>query len=391
MERTITSETKPIKLWLPDIDDDTLQQARNLANFPGIHHHIAIMPDAHVGYGMPIGGVAATEGLVIPNAVGVDIGCGVCTVQTTLKDVDRSELKKIMGAIRREIPLGFKHHKTPQPPECMPKPPKGTSLRDLPVVSSEYKSGRCQIGTLGGGNHFIELQRDEENYIWMMIHSGSRNIGYKVASHYNNLAKEYTIRQKSGVPASWQLAFLPLENETGQLYLQEMQYCVDFARANRKLMMERLQDIIQDVCSPVRFFERIDIAHNYAALEHHFEKDVLVHRKGATRAGKGEIGIIPGSQGSSSYIVQGKGNPESFCSCSHGAGRKLGRKQAQRTLDLQKEIAILEEQQIMHAVRSKRNLEEAVGAYKNIDQVLSRQKDLVTPLTRLQPIAVIKG
>lgn len=391
MERTITSETKPIKLWLPDIDDDTLQQARNLANFPGIHHHIAIMPDAHVGYGMPIGGIAATDGLVIPNAVGVDIGCGVCTVQTTLQDVDRNELKQIMGAIRREIPLGFKHHKKAQPPECMPKPPKGTTIQELPVVSSEYKSGRCQLGTLGGGNHFIEIQRDEEDFIWLMIHSGSRNLGYKVASHYNNLAKAYNIKHKSGIPTSWQLDFLPLESESGRLYMQEMQYCVDFARANRKRMMERLQDIIQEFCSPVRFFERIDIAHNYAAREHHYDRDVLVHRKGATRAGKNEIGIIPGSQGSSSYIVRGKGNPESFSSCSHGAGRKLGRKQAQRTLNLQEEIAKLEEQQIIHAVRSKRNLEEAVGAYKDIEKVLSRQKDLVTPLTRLRPIAVVKG
>ncbi|WP_163338658.1 RtcB family protein [Desulfopila sp. IMCC35008] len=391
MERTITTETRPIKLWLPDIDDDTLQQARNLANFPGIHHHIAIMPDAHVGYGMPIGGVAATDNLVIPNAVGVDIGCGVCTVQTTLKNVDRSELKKIMGAIRREIPLGFKHHKNAQPSKFMPQPPKGITLRDLPVVSSEYKSGRSQLGTLGGGNHFIEIQRDEDEYIWLMIHSGSRNIGYRVARHYNNLAQAYNTNHMSGVPTSWQLAFLPLDSEAGQLYLQEMQYCVDFARANRKLMMERLQDIIQEFCSPVHFFERIDIAHNYATLEHHFGKDVLVHRKGATRAGKGEIGIIPGSQGTSSYIVQGKGNPDSFCSCSHGAGRKLGRKQAQRTLNLQKEITILEEQHIIHAVRSKRNLEEAVGAYKNIEKVLSRQKDLVAPLTRLQPLAVVKG
>lgn len=391
METTITGETKPIKLWLPDIDEDTLQQARNLANLPGIHKHIAVMPDAHVGYGMPIGGVAATDGLAIPNGVGVDIGCGVRAVQTNLQHIEKKELKQIMGGVRRVIPLGFKHHRNSQPSEYMPRPASGVTIRDMPVVSAEYKSGRCQVGTLGGGNHFIEVQQDEEGYIWLMIHSGSRNIGYKVASHYNRLAGEYTIKNKIGIPSTWQLACLPLDSEEGRLYLLEMQYCVDFARANRQLMMDRLQDILQDICAPVRFSEPIDVAHNYAALETHFGKEVLVHRKGATRAGKNETGIIPGSQGTSSFIVKGLGNQESFCSCSHGAGRRLGRKQAQRSLDLQTEIARLEEKHIIHAIRSRRDLEEAAGAYKDIEEVISRQSDLVTPITRLQPLAVIKG
>lgn len=391
MEKTITSETAPIKLWLPDPDEETLQQAKNLANMPGIHHHIAIMPDAHVGYGMPIGGVAATDGLIIPNAVGVDIGCGVCAVETSVTEISTKSLKTIMGAVRSQIPLGFKHHKKAQPPGCMPRPPKGKSVRDLPVVSREFSSGRCQVGTLGGGNHFIEFQQAENGAVWIMIHSGSRNIGYKVAGHYNKLAIAYNQKHNKQIPPSWQLAYLPIDSEEGRLYFMEMRYCVDFAEANRRLMMARIQDIFQDVCAPVRFGEIINVAHNYAALEHHFGKDVLVHRKGATRAGKGETGIIPGSQGSPSYIVEGKGCEESFCSCSHGAGRKLGRKQAQRTLDLKWEIARLEEQSILHAVRSKRDLEEAAGAYKDIEEVMTRQNDLITPLLKLQPLAVIKG
>lgn len=391
MEKIIRSETRPIKLWLPDIDVETLQQAKNLANLPGIHSHIAIMPDAHVGYGMPIGGVAAAEGIVIPNAVGVDIGCGMCAVQTSLRKVDKNTLKKILAGIRQRVPLGFKHHPKAQSAALMPRPPKGKSLRDLPVVSREYASGRCQVGTLGGGNHFIEIQQDEEGWIWLMIHSGSRNIGYKVANHYNRVAMEFNKQQGMPIPAQWQLAYLLTDSEQGHLYLAEMQYCVDFALANRALMMERVIDVVQEYCAPVSFAEMINVAHNYAAIEHHFGKNVMVHRKGATRAGKDEIGIIPGSQGTASYIVKGKGNPESFSSCSHGAGRRLGRKQAQRQLDLQKEVALLEQQDIIHAIRGRRDLEEAAGAYKDIEEVIARQSDLVTPVTILRPLAVIKG
>ncbi len=391
MEKIITTEAKPIKLWLPDIDADTLQQAKNLANLPGIHAHVAVMPDAHIGYGMPIGGVAATEGIVIPNAVGVDIGCGMCAVQTSLRKVERKTLTRILAGVRQEVPLGFKHHRSAQSPAHMPNPPNGFSLRDLPIVSQEYSSGRCQVGTLGGGNHFIEIQQDDEGYIWLMIHSGSRNIGYKVANHYNKLAIQFNSRQEASVPPGWQLAFLPTDSPEGRLYLAEMQYCVDFALANRALMMKRIIDVVQQYCAPVSFSEMINVAHNYAALEHHFGKDVMVHRKGATRAGKNEIGIIPGSQGSTSYIVKGKGNTDSFSSCSHGAGRKLGRKQAQRQLDLKTEMRLLERQNIIHALRSQRDLEEAAGAYKDIEEVISRQSDLIVPVTSLRPLAVIKG
>ncbi len=391
MEQVINSEKAPIKLWLPQLDNDTLQQARNLANLPFIHHHIAIMPDAHMGYGMPIGGVAATKDTIIPNAVGVDIGCGVQAVQTDLQEVSPKSLKRLMSGVRRDIPLGFKHHKKGQSTDRMPRLPKNIALNDLPIVSGEYKSARNQVGTLGGGNHFIEIQQDQDHYIWLMIHSGSRNIGYKVANHYNKLAIDINQREKHPVPPKWQLASLNLYSEEGQLYFSEMQYCVDFAKANRSLMMDRLMDIIQEHLAPVKFTDRLDIAHNYAALEHHFGEKVVVHRKGATRAAKGERGIIPGSQGSSSYIVEGKGNEQSFCSCSHGAGRKLGRKQAQRTLDLQEEIKYLESQNIIHAIRTKRDLEEAAGAYKDIDQVMALQEDLITPLKTLRPLAVVKG
>lgn len=390
MDRTITTEKKPIKLWLDDIEEGALTQAKNLANLPFTFKHIAIMPDAHLGYGMPIGGVLATEDVVIPNAVGVDIGCGMCAVQTSRTEISAEELKNIMALVRSEIPVGFKHHKKRQDSRLMPRPPSGLQLSDLPMVEREYESGLTQLGTLGGGNHFIEIQRGDDGHIWIMIHSGSRNIGFRVANHYNKLAIQLNAKWKSEIPAKWQLAFLPLSSETGHIYLAEMQFCVDFALANRKLMMERIKNILL-ATGPVSFGTMINIAHNYARLEHHFHKDVLVHRKGATSATEGEIGIIPGSQGTRSTIVRGKGNCDSFASCSHGAGRIMGRKQAQRRLDLHTEIRRLDAQGIIHGIRSKSDLDEASGAYKDIDKVLKAQADLVDVLITLQPLAVIKG
>ncbi len=346
MKKVVNTENKPIKLWLDDIEDGALEQARNLANLPFVFKHVAIMPDAHLGYGMPIGGVMASEEMVVPNAVGVDIGCGMCAVKTSLTIVSRETLKKIMAGIRSQVPLGFKHHKQGQQASLMPKV-KGDSVADLPVVSREYQNALTQLGTLGGGNHFIEIQKGNDGHIWLMIHSGSRNLGFKVANFYNRLACDLNRQWKSKISPKWQLAFLPIASGSGQNYLREMNYCVEFAYANRKLMMQRVQKVLQLLLSPVFFEPIINIAHNYAALETHYNGNVMVHRKGATRAQEGELGIIPGSQGTPSYLVRGKGNRESFTSCSHGAGRKMGRKQAQRQLDLAFEQKKLDDQGII--------------------------------------------
>ncbi|MEN8142859.1 MAG: RtcB family protein [Thermodesulfobacteriota bacterium] len=390
MKRTVKTEKIPIKLWLDNVEPDTMQQARNLANLPFVVEHVALMPDAHLGYGMPIGGVMATEGVVIPNAVGVDIGCGMCTVKTSLTSISTENLKRVLGGIRKTVPLGFKHHRHAQNPDLMPKIDK-EQLASTKVIKQEYKSAMTQIGTLGGGNHFIEIQKGNDGYIWLMIHSGSRNIGFKVANYYNRLAVELNRKWGSKIPSKWQLAFLPVDEMVGQLYLLEMKYCVEFAYANRLLMMDRVKDALQQVTSPVFFEPVINIAHNYASQERHFGKEVFVHRKGATRAEEGEIGIIPGSQGTPSYLVKGMGNPESFASCAHGAGRKMGRKQAQRQLDLEEERKRLEDQGIIHSIRHIKDLDEAAGAYKDIDEVIDNQLDLVDVLVELRPLAVIKG
>ncbi|WP_456385652.1 RtcB family protein [Desulfolithobacter sp.] len=391
MKRIISSEKHPIKLWLDEIEPGTMEQAKRLANLDFVHGHIALMPDAHLGYGMPIGGVMATTDVIVPNAVGVDIGCGMCALQTSLTNIETDQLKSIMALIRKTVPVGFKHHKKKQDPALMPRTPGNVPMEDLFVVSREYNNALTQLGTLGGGNHFIEIQRGSDGHIWVMVHSGSRNLGYKVANYYNKLAIQLNHKWGATVPPKWQLAFLPLDTEAGRKYLLEMQYCVDFALANRQVIIQKIKDAFTMVIPGVFFPGFINIAHNYAAMETHFHKDVVVHRKGATSARPGETGIIPGSQGSPSYIVRGKGSEESFMSCSHGAGRKMGRKQARKQLDLRVEQKRLEDQGILHAIRRRGDLDEAAGAYKDIDEVMENQLDLVEVVICLKPLAVIKG
>jgi tRNA-splicing ligase RtcB len=314
----------------------------------------------------------------------------MCAVQTSLPSLDRDTLKQILGLIREAVPVGFKHHKRQQDRSLMPDPARLDTV-EKSIVREQFEAGCKQIGTLGGGNHFIEIQQGDDGHVWLMIHSGSRNIGLKVAEHYNRLAVALNEQWRSAVPKEWQLAFLPLETREAQDYLAEMRWCVDFALANRKLMMERVQEAVREIAGEVDFLNFINIAHNYAAMEAHFGREGLIHRKGATRAFAGEYGIIPGSQGSRSHIVVGKGNPESFCSCSHGAGRKMGRKQAQRELDLTAEVERLNALGVVHGIRHQKDLDEAAGAYKDIETVMENQSDLVDIAVSLLPLAVIKG
>ncbi|MCH7658562.1 MAG: RtcB family protein [Bacteroidetes bacterium] len=393
MKKILHSERIPIKLWLHDIESGAMNQAVNLANLPFAFKHIVILPDCHQGYGMPIGGVLATQGVVIPNAVGVDIGCGMSAVRTSLHNIEMNKLSVIMSDIRNLVPLGFKHHSKAQDPERMPAV-AGENLRiaELTVVSREYASALHQLGTLGGGNHFIEIQKGSDGFIWIMVHSGSRNIGKQVADHYNRLAMR--LNDKWGEPEfrKKQLAYLPENSDEGIIYWYEMQFCIDFAFANRQLMIENIISVFRnEFGEKIEFAPMINIAHNYASRENHFGEQVIVHRKGATQAKKDQTGIIPGSQGTRSYIVRGKGNKESFESCSHGAGRVMGRKQAQRSLDLAGEIKALDMKNILHSLRSKKDLDEAPTAYKDINEVMRNQADLVEIVVELSPLAVIKG
>jgi tRNA-splicing ligase RtcB len=380
----------PAFVWSDPPDNKAIEQIVNISSLPFAFHHVAIMPDCHMGYGMPIGGVLATNGVIVPNCIGVDIGCGMTAVKISLSEIDIATLKKIMGKIREVIPTGFEHHKEKQNEKWMP------SLKDVCrityIVFQEYSNALTQIGTLGGGNHFIEIQKGSDGYIYIMIHSGSRNLGKKVADHYNKIAKQLNERWFSSVPKEWDLAFLPIETKEAKDYFDEMKYCVNFAFRNRELMMSRILEIFIDEF-PMEFNHDpiINIAHNYARWENHYGKNIIIHRKGATSAKEGEIGIIPGSQGSKSYIVEGLGNKESFESCSHGAGRAMGRNEATKKLNLEEEIKKLDDQGIIHGIRNIKDLDEAVGAYKAIDKVMENQMDLVKILVELSPLAVIKG
>jgi tRNA-splicing ligase RtcB len=312
----------------------------------------------------------------------------MCAVRTTLTSIGREELKIIMGQIRKRIPLGFNHHKEKKDISLMPDPKE---LEPGMVCLEQFEDARKQIGTLGGGNHFIEIQKGSDGHIWIMVHSGSRNLGKRVADHYNAKAKELCSAgiESKNIPKD--LAYLPADSFEAQNYLIEMNYCVSFAFANRKEMMNQICSSFTDTLGDLEFGDMINIAHNHASKELHYGEEVFVHRKGATSARKGEVGIIPGSQGSKSYIVKGLGNPESFTSCSHGAGRRMGRNQAKRSLDLQAEIKRLDDQGIIHGIRNRNDLDEAAGAYKDIDQVMNSQRDLVEIIVELSPIAVVKG
>ena len=381
----------PVKMWAKLIDHKAWLELNNLCSLPFLFHHVALMPDAHGGVGMPIGGVLAARKVVVPNAVGVDIGCGMCAVKTDIpvESIPAEVLRKqIMRGIRKRIPLGMEHHKKAQDESLMPA---GFDVDSMTVVKRQYAAALKQIGTLGGGNHFIELQRDEEGFLWVMLHSGSRNIGKQVCDYYATLAKNLNEKWFSSVNTEMQLAFLPVGTAEFKQYWDEMQYCVQFALANRKLMMEWIVEVIVEAFPEAHFEPMINIAHNYAAWENHFGENVIVHRKGAVRAAEGVVGIIPGSQGTRSYIVEGLGNPDSFLSSSHGAGRCMSRTEAVNTLSLEEEIAKMDALNIVHGLRFQNDLDEAASAYKDIDEVMALQADLVRIKVALSPVAVIKG
>jgi len=382
----------PVKTWCDYVEDGALNQVINLANHPCTFRHVALMPDCHQGYGMPIGGVVALKNAVSPNFVGVDIGCGVIAVRTTVlaKEVTTDQIKAIMGTIRKLVPVGFDHQKDRQ---------EWDGFKDCPnnaVVTRELVSASKQLGTLGGGNHFIELQAGSDGFLWAMVHSGSRNFGYKIAKHYNAEAQRLCDMFHSDIPESKGddgVAFLPIGTVEAREYIEAMNYALRFAQENReRIMIHVIFAIYAEL--ECEFDEPINIHHNFAKQEHHFGKDVWVHRKGATQAYAGQKGIIPGSMGTSSYIVEGLGNPESFMSCSHGAGRCMGRKEASRTLTVEECDKAMEGIVYGRWGQDRKgnvDLGEAPQAYKDIDAVMEAQQDLVKILVKLRPLGVIKG
>lgn len=399
----------PVKIWntsIEALDTKCVEQVENLSRLPFIHKWVALMPDAHVGKGMPIGGVIACDGVVIPNAVGVDIGCGMAFVQTDIPVALLREtvtgsgnlVQAICGDILRNIPTGFNHYKKPQESAVLDRAKEELSKYEADAeLLPQIDEGYFQIGTLGGGNHFIELQQDEDGMCCIMLHSGSRHFGNIVGQHFNKLASALNEKWYSSVPADWKLPFLPADSDEGRRYLNYMQLAMDFAYENRAAMLCRIKEIftryvVKYVGTEPSYSNEINCHHNYAALENHYGKNVWVHRKGAVHAGEGELGIIPGAMGSYSYIVKGKGNPESFMSSSHGAGRLFSRTAALDNFSTEQVMCDLKDKNVILAKYNKSDVaEEARFAYKDITQVMANQCDLVEPIKTLFTVGVVKG
>lgn len=403
----------PIKYWLPSrgkVERGAWEQALHMSNLPFAFKHVSLMPDVHQGYGIPIGGVIATENVIIPNAVGNDISCGVQALELDVKASRLREIEtgsgklgqQIGGQIMREIPLGFNKHNESQ------------WDGDLSWISSisknewgykqlekegEFENARYQLGTLGGGNHFIELQEDIDNgNLWLMTHTGSRHLGYAIARLFNEKAKELNKRWYSSVPKKWDLAFLPTDHRIGKAYIQWMKFVSAYAKRNRLKIVDKALEIIKECFDretgkiPYVSTPRLDCNHNYASLEHHFNKNLWIHRKGAIRARKDDRAIIPGSMGSYSYIVEGLGNEQSFKSASHGAGRRMSRNEAKRQFDTQEMIEDFKDQDMFFYSPDKNDsVDEYKKAYKDIDTVMEYEKDLVKPIHKLKTVVVIKG
>lgn len=387
----------PVKSWCAELEPGAMAQAVNLAKHPALTHHVALMPDCHEGYGMPIGGVIAAKDAVIPSAVGVDIGCGMGAVETDIpaeRLEDMSFRRAIQQALKARIPVGEGN--------CHSAQQEWDGFEEYldtygQVADFANALDRRNMGTLGSGNHFIEIQKSDTGFVWLMLHSGSRNLGKRVESLYHQKAQKLN-RMFHIQLADPDLAFLPIGTQEGQDYFRDMLFALRYAQENRRRMMQVFKETIAEFVPEVNFVREVNIHHNYAALEEHFGEKVYVHRKGATSAKLDEIGIIPGSMGTASYIVRGLGNPDSLMSCSHGAGRRMSRAAACRNLtvaecDAAMEGIVCDRWQTNRYGKNKGlpDLSEAPQAYKAIDEVIAAELDLIEPLVRLTPLAVLKG
>jgi tRNA-splicing ligase RtcB len=396
----------PVKMWTRGVpvEPEAKEQLAKLSRMPFIYHHVAVMPDVHVGKGSTIGSVIPTLGAVIPAAVGVDIGCGMMAAKTTLRAGDLPDnLGKLRSAIEEAIPHGMspktRSHRTRDTGSWSNPPPpveagwarlKGEFdqlCRKWPKLRStnNYK----HLGTLGSGNHFVEICLDEEGFVWLMLHSGSRGVGNAIGTHFIELARQDMRKHMVNLPDQ-DLAYLEEGTQHYDDYVEAVGWAQKFARVNREVMMHNLVRAVRQVI-PKSFethVEAVNCHHNYVQQERHFGRDVLVTRKGAVSAREGELGIIPGSMGARSYIVRGKGNPESFNSCSHGAGRVMSRTEAKRC------FTVRDAQEATAGVECRKDegvIDEIPMAYKDIEAVMRAQSELVEVVHTLKQVVCVKG
>ena len=389
---TIKGRNVPIQLWAPieEVDTEVINQLKNVAALPWVAHHVAVMPDVHLGKGATVGSVIAMRGAVAPAAVGVDIGCGMAAVKTSLSAKDLpDDLRRLRLEIENAIPVGrMSHDRAAWQDAPEPLRDAGQSLLDrYAKLDAPVHPGTvaCQMGTLGGGNHFIEVCLDTEQAVWLMLHSGSRNVGKVLAEHHIEIARRL---KHNEALQDRDLAVFLAGTSVFDAYRRDLFWAQEYARFNREMMLHLLGEVMRTFWPRITFAPAISCHHNYVAEEVHFGDALLVTRKGAIRAGRDDMGIIPGSMGTKSYIVRGLGNPRSFESASHGAGRRMSRGQARKRFtlrDLRDQTAGVE------CRKDPGVIDEAPKAYKNIDAVMTQQQDLVEIVAELKQVVCVKG
>ena len=392
----MSSQRVPVKIWTHDVDEKSKVQLGNIASLPFIHHHVAAMPDVHLGIGATIGSVIATHKAIIPAAVGVDLGCGMVAARLsiTANELDEKALKKVFDQISRDVPVGRAQHADNRVlvDAAQPFEPRLKALTDrhpqLLKAFGKFSKWTNQMGTLGGGNHFIEVCLDETDQVWVMLHSGSRGIGNAIASYFIELARKDMERWMIQLPDR-DLAYFPEGTEHFADYVEAVDWAQEYAMQNRMSMLELVLAALQRHLPPFEVTtEAVNCHHNYVAQEHHFGEDVWVTRKGAIRAREGDLGIVPGSMGARSFIVRGKGNADSFCSSAHGAGRKMSRTAAEKQFT---ECDLVQQTAGVICRKDKGVIDEIPGAYKDIDEVMANQSDLTEILHTLKQVVCVKG
>jgi tRNA-splicing ligase RtcB (3'-phosphate/5'-hydroxy nucleic acid ligase) len=400
IQLTLNKGKVPALVWTKDIEPAAIQQLVNIAQLPILHHHIAAMPDVHAGVGATVGSVIPTKEAIIPAAVGVDIGCGMNAVRTSLKAGDLPDnLYKLRIEIEAAVPIGLCQHASSKIEGSMLGRAARAMDQSLDTIVEKHpalmkmqrkfnSTWRCQLGTLGGGNHFIEICIDEEQHVWAMLHSGSRGIGNAMGRYFIERAKKDMGRHVRALPDK-DLAYLREGSELFDDYVEALNWAQDYARLNREMMMRAVIDVMQKQLPKFKLTtEAINCHHNYVSREEHFGANVYVTRKGAISAREGELGIIPGSMGAKSYIVRGRGNAQSFCSCSHGAGRRMSRTEAKRMFS---RVQLAEQTAGVECRKDGGVIDEIPGAYKDIDLVMANQGDLVSVEHTLKQVLCVKG
>jgi len=397
VKQLITEARVPVKIFTDDIEDSAREQLTNMAQLPIVHGHVAAMPDVHTGIGATVGSVIATRQAIIPAAVGVDIGCGMNALRLSLTANELPDsMRKTRRAIESAVPVGFDMHKkdvaqrstieslAPGLESIFERHPKLRNRKH----PKPYLPWVRQLGTLGGGNHFVEVCIDEQDHVWVMLHSGSRGMGNGIGRYFIELARKEMERLDVRLPDK-DLAYLEEGTEHFDDYVDAVNWAQDYAMINRREMMRLTLDAIKKVLPRFKVTkEAINCHHNYVTKEHHFGADVWVTRKGAIRAGAGDLGIIPGSMGACSYIVEGRGSIESLDSCAHGAGRRMSRTKAKKMFS----AADVEEQtRGVECRKDKSVIDEIPAAYKDIDEVMEHQSDLVKVVHRLRQVVCVKG